>query len=393
MKRFLVVVSVALLLTNVFVSTTFAADCPSGMSKLDCQAILQNWPNWVPNENFSNTCTDRSSAPGSADTSSSTGDNPQTVYAFFRSAGLDDMHAAAVYGNLYQESAGMNPTIMQKGGTSNNPADADPGGWGLAQWTPGSKVTAIAQGYGINTPIYQLTSQENLILKEMHDVSPAGAHDTWNGLLKQTTLSDAVDYFMNEFEAAGTPGPRLTYAQQGLSKYGGQDYAATATGCNSGSLSPDCQTAAGSAKILCAAKKYDPVSYSESLIGGHQGGAAWHQSCPTVGPSCYLDCSGLVNIAVYDAFGIDLRENTGGERDDIGKYWDSVSFSQLQPGDLIQPGKYDGGHVEIVDHVVGNKIFTFGAHTSQIPQPEQVSSSEYVRSSGDLYLHFTKAGG
>jgi len=110
---------------NLVVSSVFAdgyPGCPDGMSQLDCDAILGGWVNWIPNDAASSgSCGAAVQAANAAE-----GENPKTVYAFFRAAGLDDMHAAAVYGNLYQESGGMDPTIMQKGGNSNNPADADP---------------------------------------------------------------------------------------------------------------------------------------------------------------------------------------------------------------------------------------------------------------------------
>jgi hypothetical protein len=153
-------------------------------------------------------------------------------------------------------------------------------------------------------------------------------------------------------------------------------------------LSPDCQTASGVAKIICAAKQYDTVSYSETIEGGHQGAVAWHNDCPTIGPSCVLDCSGLVNIAVYDVFGSDLRENTYLEASDT-QNWKHIPFGQVQPGDLIQPNP---GHVEIIDHVQGSTIYTFGAHSSHYPQPRQVGPAQFTNSSGNVYLHYVGQG-
>src|SRR3954452_15469934 len=95
-------------------------------------------------------------------------DNEQKTWNYLKGKGLSDQQVAGIMGNIEVESA-FNPQIMQKGGTSQNPADADPLGWGLIQWTPGSKVVGMAQTAGVNTPIYLLGSQLDLIWQHMHN--------------------------------------------------------------------------------------------------------------------------------------------------------------------------------------------------------------------------------
>ncbi len=153
-----------------------------------------------------------------------------------------------------------------------------------------------------------------------------------------------------------------------------QDPADDNAGGGGNSGSPDCATAQGNAKILCEAKKYDPVSYEESARGGHlASAAAWLKTCPVIDKTCLLDCSGLVNIAVWDAFKVDLNENTNGEYADT-EHWKHIDQADLQPGDLIQP---NSGHVEIVDHIQGKIIHTFGAHTWRYTQERQVGPAQY----------------
>jgi beta-N-acetylhexosaminidase len=349
-------------------------------------------------------------------TTLSGGDHPTQTWNYFKGKGLDDNHVAAIMGNFQQES-GFNPEIVE--GNANHPElpheSKDPvglpvvGGWpggqtrqpgyGLAQWTPSKKIAGLFTQNKISSPLYDMAGQLDLIWAEMNGTSPTGATNFMSGFKSKTSLADATQYFVANFEGPLTPGPRLQYAQQALQKYGGKGggqggssgqltAGSTSSSC---AISPDCVSANGVAKILCAAKRYDPVSYQESSIGGHQGAVQWHKDCPTVGPSCYLDCSGLVNIAVYDVTGVDLNEVTSTEVTDTVN-WKKVSFSQLQPGDLIQPGEYNGGHVEIVDHVVGNTVFTFGAHTSKVAQPKQVGPSSYTTVPGDVYLHYTGKG-
>jgi len=331
------------------------------------------------------------------------GSDPATqVWNYFKGKGLDDNHVAAIMGNLKQE-ASYNPELIQSppGGTTKDPSTVSVG-WGIAQWTPGSKITGIYNHLHdtglvkVSGPIYALSTQLDIVWDEMNGTTPTGATHFMDGFKSASSLADATSYFTTKFEAAGVVGPRLTDAQDALKHFsgtgGGVPDASTGAGGAGCAVSPDCGSANGTAKILCAAKRYDSVSYQESVIGGHQGAANWHKSCPTVGPSCYLDCSGLVNLAVYDSFGVDMNTNTDGERADIGKFWKKVSFSDLQPGDIVQPGQYAGGHVEIIDHVSGHTMYTFGAHTSKYPQPKQVGPSSYSENSGDLYLHYIGPG-
>lgn len=329
-------------------------------------------------------------------------DNEERAWNFFKSKGLGDIPTAAIIGNLMLESH-MNPTAVESGGNADsqptyilegsNPPHSP--GWGLPQWTlPYQDVAKLAQQHDIEGPLYELGTQLNILWAQINSKNPEG-ESIVNGISKQKDLSSAVDYFLTNFER-GAPSPaRLSYAHEAFEKYGNSPSGpitnpttSATSGCASSSLSPDCQTASGVAKILCAAKQYDTVSYSMTIEGGHQGAVEWHKSCPTIGPSCILDCSGLVNIAVYDVYGADLRENTDSEAANT-QNWKHISFDELQPGDLVQP---HAGHVEIVDHVKGNTIITFGAHSSTYPQPRQVGPSSFPVTSTNIYLHYVGPG-
>jgi len=168
--------------------------------------------------------------------------------------------------------------------------------------------------------------------------------------------------------------------------------------CSTGnSGSPDCATATGDPKILCEAKQYDPVDYV--FGGGHAGGSAYHQACPTIkanDSSCGLDCSGLVSVAVFDAFGNNKSWNTSGDgRNSIASdpaNWKEITLSQAQAGDVIEP---DPGHVEIIDHVSGGTVYTFGAHIDTVPQPDQVGPASYSgadKSTSYRYFHYIGQG-
>jgi hypothetical protein len=333
-------------------------------------------------------------------------DNEEKTWNYLISLGLSDQQTAGVMGNIMQESS-FDPEIMQGGGDSVNPSAAGSGGYGLVQWTPGSKLVSDLSAASISGDPYALATQLSLIGYEMKNTTPVGYSDLIKGLEQINQADAAATFFDTNFEDGTDPGGiRETYATQILQKYAGTTTTVTpgATGgCSSSSSSPDCTSATGVSKILCAAKRYDPASYSESTIGNHLpgGNPQWiKQVCPAAGTptgkitaSCYLDCSGLVNIAVYDAFGYNLEENTFGEvaaaqSGADPQLWKEVSFSQIQPGDLIQPAEYSGNHVEIIDHVSGNTIYTFGAHTDQVPQADQVGPASFQHESGDVFLHW-----
>ncbi len=343
------------------------------------------------------TSTSCSCSSGSSATSLSGSDKETQIWNYFKTQGLSDEQTAGVMGNIEQESS-FNPTEIESGGNSNNPADAGSGGWGLVQWTPGSTALTAQSDNHISGNIYDPLTQLNVIWAQMKGTSPKGETNILKGLQAINDPSQAATYFNAHFEGGTDPSNvRETNAVTILSKYkgsGGGPVGTSTGGCApSASSSPDCTTAAGDTKILCEAKQYDPVSYSESAAGNHMAGGnpAWLKTCPQIGPSCYLDCSGLVNIAVYDAFGYDLKENTTAEAADTAN-WKHISLSQLQPGDLIQPAAEAGGHVEIVDHVKGGTIYTFGAHQSGVPQPDQVSPASFQPATGDLYLHWIGQG-
>jgi hypothetical protein len=274
------------------------------------------------------------------------------------------------------------------------------GGVGLVQWDGGRRPAYINYAGDHNANKKDILPQLNYVWYEL------------NHGYKQSTLApmqgtndpgEAAFLFHAHYEISSDTRQmilgRMRDAQKIYDKYSGTNILVDSNSpCEAvvnNSLSPACATASGNARIICAAERYDPVSYHEYMghpgenQAGHQGGEGWHKSCPVIGPSCYLDCSGLVDVALYDVYGLNTGESTRTERADIGKYWEKVSFAEIGPGDLIQPFV---GHVEIIDHVVKNTIYTFGAHTDNRPQPKQVGPGKYSNNSSRLYLRYIGPG-
>ncbi len=159
----------------------------------------------------------------------------------------------------------------------------------------------------------------------------------------------------------------------------------TASGCSGGGLSAACNngsgTVSGDTAILCAAEQYNGIYY---LWGGGHNYSSFISGCPLSNLStaassstaadpgpCATDCSGLVSVALNQAFNQTdysmIVSPTSGIMEGSGsQYWQSIPISQAQAGDIVtfysDVGGYSDGHVEIVDHVSGNTIYTFGSH-------------------------------
>lgn len=358
----------------------------------DIQSVRNDWT-FFSNKSY-NTCAGQGGASLVGE------DVPTQVWNFFRAKGLDDVHAAAVLGNLKQE-AGFNPERIEgdKGlpATSPDPNAAGEWGWGIVQWTPGSKVLISAQKLkdmdklSKDAAINDLLTQLIIVWNEMDGtlLTPtAYSGDFLTEFNATTNVVDATEFFRAKYES-GTPGNRQQSAQEFLTQYGGTVAVAVSSTTGCASVSPNCASATGTTKIICEAQKYDPTSYSYG--SGHNGAANWKSGCSNIDSSCYLDCSGLVNVAVYDAFGADINETTETQRNHAasGINWREISLEEVQPGDIVQP---NSGHVEIVDHRSGNDIYTFGAHQPKENQAEEVGPSKWPYTSEFKFFRYIGQG-
>lgn len=333
------------------------------------------------------------SADGGSDTLTGK-DNPEKTWNFFKAKGLSDEQVAGIMANIKQESD-FDPQIMQKGGRSKDPYDAGFGGWGLIQWSdPASKVIGLLKQSGVSGPIYELSTQLELTWQHMQN-HPVVTQPF--DLKHFKTIKDPLEaaiYFGVKIEGFSEAGARYDYVDDMLNKYKGKSggVGSGSSGCSGNAGSPDCASASGNAKILCEAKKYDVVNYVWG--GGHGGGITYHKACsdPKANSSeCGLDCSGLIGVAIYDAFGTNGKASwtTYAMMDDKAN-WKIIPFSEAKPGDAVLP---NSGHVEIVDHIEGQTVYTFGAHSASRPQPDQVGPTKMTNSGGYVYVRYVGPGG
>lgn len=149
----------------------------------------------------------------------SASDNEKTIWNWLVGQGLSGAQAAGIMGNIQQESD-FDPTIIQGGGNSNNPAAAGGNGWGLVQWTPGAKVLQDKAGAKATGNIYDIPTELQIAWWE------AQGNGLWAGqgntITKIASVSgntpaaaeQVANIWVNDFEHAGIIGPRAAYADQ-----------------------------------------------------------------------------------------------------------------------------------------------------------------------------------
>jgi len=172
----------------------------------------------------------------------------KTAYNFFISKGLKNYQAAAIVGNLIQESS-VNPNSIQYGGGP---------GRGIAQWSVGGRwdhdagdnLVAYANARGMSR--WSLTAQLDFI---WHELTVVGGYG-YSSLKGSTGLTQATIVFQNDFEGCGTcdESKRISYAQQVLAAYGGGKQSGGAD-CYSGTLGKNMPDNA------CVQSKYDGLWY------------------------------------------------------------------------------------------------------------------------------------
>lgn len=205
-------------------------------------------------------------------------DTSEKVFNYFRGKGLTPEQSAGIVGNMMQES-GVNPERIQGGNatnTSKNPDDAGSLGWGLIQWTPGSKIINIAEQAGISLAeegqqgrhIYDLDVQLDIVWWHLNDTTPTGRKNVLPDFKKTITVAEATEFFEDKVEGAGVPAleRRINFANQALALYG--DNLATEQAGSSANCG-------GSASVLgdgfVVYSQYNPswkdTAYSTSTIG------------------------------------------------------------------------------------------------------------------------------
>ena len=139
--------------------------------------------------------------------------NEKIAFDYFVGKGLTEIQAAAIVGNLQQES-NVNPSSVQPGGP----------GRGIAQWSSGARwnvthndnVASYAAEQGES--VHSLDLQLGFIWYELENFPQYGLASLRNA----STVSQAVFVFQKDFEACGACNSthRVSYAKAVLAAYG-----------------------------------------------------------------------------------------------------------------------------------------------------------------------------
>ena len=218
--------------------------------------------------------------------------NDKAAYDYFLGKGLTNFQAAAVVGNLDQES-GVNPSISQAGGGV---------GRGIAQWSTGARwdttkndnVLAFATEHGQSAT--SLGLQLDFMWYELTTFPEYGLA----ALKATTTLNAATQVFEDEYEGcvyANYPEcalpARQNYAKNVFAAFGadtGQG-GASGGGASSGGAGGASSGAAGSASVAGAGGV--SVAGSSSVAGNSSGGAVAGSASSTAGSSAVAGSSSV----------------------------------------------------------------------------------------------------
>lgn len=146
---------------------------------------------------------------------SNTGLPQSEAMDFFQSKGWTKEHAAGIVGNLYHESAGMQPEVLGDGNKS----------FGLAQWNGPRREALFQYATSKNERIPSFQTQLEFVQKELEE-SPVNGADA---LRRARTVEEAAKVFSDMYERPGKPmlASRIKYANEIYNGYDGQSTGAS----------------------------------------------------------------------------------------------------------------------------------------------------------------------
>lgn len=245
--------------------------------------------------------------PGSSERNvSGMNDAERQVAAYLLDKGLDDVHVAAIMGNIRQEC-------------SFDPGSITSVAMGLCQWAingeDGGRGDRLMQWAGAEGRDWSdVDTQMDWLWAEMTEEGPAAPYASrqfdWDGFLETSTVEGATEYFCDNFERPGEPQMenRVWYAQE---------YYDDLCSNNGGDADAVCEKA----MELC----------DDNTIGYQWGGN---------GPD--YDCSSFVRIVLVESGTIPSecpRFSTFDEAETLAAYgyeaMDNPGFESLEPGDIL----------------------------------------------------------
>lgn len=327
---------------------------------------------------------------GGGDDSLSGNGNAEKVFNFFVGKGLTPEQAAGIVGNMQKES-GIDPEIVQGGSQSKDPSAAGDGGWGIVQWTPGSKASAIKAAAGIDGPIYSLSVQLEMLWAQLDGKAGAYSEEQAGKELRSTTtVEDATRAFQGDSAAggkyfgyerpadqAGSLPDRIASAKAALKQFGGNTVLAESSDSSGNGASCTCTTSSAGGSSTAnklsqtlkelADKNGGQTSLSVSSIDGNQkANSGGNVQMPT-----------RSSYKLYTAYAT-LRAIEDGDISWSTKIWGNKSVADAMEAMIV---KSDNGAAEALrlDKTIGSP-----AVVTKFLQDEVGLSSKTVMGSGDV---------
>ena len=314
-------------------------------------------------------------------------DNEEQIWNYLIGQGLSPIAVAGLMGNFQTETAGTwdprinngSPPIYSDFPRSNTIA------YGIAQWLGGRQDALVQKARSAGVIAGSLGLQLDFAWGELTGDYKSSVLEPLKD--PNLTIQQAAEIVFRSYEA---PGDSSLPARQANATAIWQKYNGRATGsggsCVGGTCISNIGTATGTAAILCEAQKYDGIFYQK---GGGHGYAASRQACPesavasaaatsspgSPGP-CATDCSGLVAVAIDAVYGksYEWTVNGSGVMEGGGaEFWKLIPIDQVKAGDIVT--RTD--HVDIVDHIVGSTVYTFGSHAPGVKTGPDTTDKSY----------------
>lgn len=344
--------------------------CPSGVSDMDCEALLGPWPNWDPNSNNFIAC-------GTGDAELIGSDNIQKIYNYFtQTRGMKPWMAAGFLGNIWEESGHtFDPTIVQGGGHSTTMKIDGVTGYGIIQWTSIDRQRAL-QKFADSTgrPVSDLGLQLDFIWEELNQ-SPYKTN-TLAPLLASTNVVDATHIIELHYEIHAAPPIhpiRTQKAQEYLASLGSGSTDASGVPQIAGNSTCTSGSVGGAVNGFIF-----PLVTSQSSIKNNKPYAWCYQSQT----NCHHDYNaadiftpeGTQVIAAYPGTVV-MTENISGKNADVAIMGDDKNvyfYQHMAPGSL-QVAKGTKVTAGTPLGKVGNKAAAFGTdthlHFDMLPPP------------------------
>ena len=148
-------------------------------------------------------------------------DNLQKIYNFFLAKGTSKKVAAAIVGNIYQESKG-DPLLLQGGGRTEDPSNVglyadgsrfrnEPGdtsvgkAWGILQWDPGNAALYWQEQSGVEGDISQLGTQLEITWWHLNNLAPTSKRNILAKMEAAADVNEATSIMVSDFFGAGKP--------------------------------------------------------------------------------------------------------------------------------------------------------------------------------------------